>query len=340
MSSLIIDKKYVGFISSRLKNVTYKGAGNVLASFTHSCERSDSRKKRGHFLLYPDGVFMRCFNCSESLPLSKFIQDIDPSLYRGYCLENFKEGIWESKNDFKQPNPEPIKKEETTQTKNHFTDLISYASLPPGNPALKYISNRQIPEARYKELYLVPKFYKWASRIDPIFEKFKTDVPRLIIPCYDSSKKLLGFTCRAFGKELPKYIHLRIDKEQEFIYGQNHVDINKTLLVVEGQLDSLFLDNCLAIGRADYKSRFLETHKHNVIIIPDNDFRRNLHVCNQLKKAISNGFTICILPDSWKKDINDIVRSGITAREIEQYVFKNKKSGAAALLELALEKRC
>lgn len=339
MSSTIIDKKYVGFVSSRLKNITYKNTGSVLASFTHSCERPESRKTRGHFLNHNGSVFFKCFNCSESLPLSKFLQDIDPSLYREYCLENFKEGVWESKKEYKPTLSTPVKSE-SKAIYNHFTDLISYSSLPIGNPALKYISNRQIPEARYKDLYLVPKFFKWASKIDPVFKTFKIDSPRLIIPCFDSTKKLLGFTCRAFGKEMPKYIHLRIDKEQEFIYGQHRIDINKTLLVVEGQLDSLFLDNCLAIGRADYKSDFLETHKAKVVIIPDNDFRRNLHVCNQLKKAITSGFTVCLLPDSWKKDINDIVRSGITANEIEQYVFKNKKSGAAALLELALEKRC
>jgi hypothetical protein len=339
MSSTIIDKKFIGLVSSRLRNLTYKNTASVVASFTHTCERSDSRKKRAHFLSYPDGVFMRCFNCGEALPLSKFLQDVDPVLYREYCLENFKEGIWESKETYRPVLVEPVKVE-PKPTINYFESLISYADLPSNHPALQYIVRRQIPESRYKELYLAPKFYKWASRIDPIFLKFAVDVPRLIVPYYDLNKKLLGFSCRAFGKEIPKYIHLRTDKENEFIYGQDHVDINKPLLVVEGQIDSMFLENCVAIGRADYKSGFLETHKQNIVIIPDNDFRRNIHVCNQIRRAITSGFKVCFLPDYWKKDVNDIVKSGITASEIQDYVIRNKKSGASALLELALERKC
>lgn len=339
MSSTIIDKKFIGLVSGRLKNLVYKNTASVVASFTHSCERPESRKRRGHFLSYPDGVFMRCFNCGESLPLSKFLQDQDPTLYKEYCLENFKEGVWESKEEYRPVLVEPVV-EKPKPVIDYFHNLISYRDLPDDHPAMNYIIDRQIPEKRYKELYIVPKFHKWASKIDPIFEKFKTDHPRLVLPYYDINKNLLGFTCRAYGKEQPKYIHLRTDDTREFIYGQDHVDINKPILAVEGQIDSMFLDNCVAIGRASYKSGFLETHKTNLAIIPDNDFRRNIHVCNQIKKAITSGFTVCFLPESWKKDINDIIKSGTTAREIQEYVMSNRKSGAQALLQLALERKC
>lgn len=338
-NNTIIDRKFIGLVSSRLRNLTYKNTSSVIASFSHTCERSDSNKKRAHFLKYKDGTFMRCFNCSESISLSKFLQHIDPSLYKEYCMENFKEGIWESKIDYKPVLVEPIKPIEKPKI-NYLDGLISYKNLSCDNPALIPLIKRHIPAIRYEQLYLAPKFYKWASLIDPIFSKFKKDVPRLIIPYYGINKNLLGFSCRAFGNENPKYIHLRIDNTTEFIYGLEFVDTDKAILVVEGQIDSFFLDNCIAIGRSSYKSEFLESHKENVIIIPDNDFRRNIHVCNQIKKAITNGFTVCFLPNYWKKDINDIVRDGITSTTIEQYILNNKKSGVSALLELALERKC
>jgi hypothetical protein len=309
MSNTIIDKKFIGLVSGRLRNLIYKNTASVVASFTHSCERPESRKRRGHFLSYPDGVFMRCFNCGESLPLSKFLQDQDPTLYREYCLENFKEGIWESKEEYRPVLVEPVKEEPKVEL-DYFQGLISHRDLPENHPAMQYIAKRMIPKARYDELYIAPQFYRWASRIDPIFKKFTVEVPRLILPYYDINKNLLGFSCRAYGKEQPKYIHLRTDETREFIYGQDHVDIKKLIFVVEGQIDSMFLDNCVAIGRASYKSGFLETHKNNLVIIPDNDFRRNIHVCEQIKKAVTSGFTVCFLPDYWKKDINDIVKSG------------------------------
>jgi DNA primase len=161
-----------------------------------------------------------------------------------------------------------------------------------------------------------------------------------VIPYYAEDKTLLGFACRAFGKESPKYIQLRIDKNREFIYGADKIDSTKPIIAVEGQIDSMFLENAVAMGTANYNSDYLSQHKDNVIIVPDNDFRRNPHVCSQLKKAINSGFKICLLPDSWKKDINDNVKSGIDRKDIMDYILSNHKQGAEALLEFTLEKRC
>jgi hypothetical protein len=102
----------------------------------------------------------------------------------------------------------------------------------------------------------------------------------------------------------------------------------------------LFLDNAVAVGNANYSSEFLEKNKENVVIIPDNDFRRNPQVCAQLKKAIQAGFAICILPDHWKKDVNAIIQSGVTKQEIQNYIQTNTKRGLAATLEFTLEKKC
>ena len=284
---------------------------------------------------------MRCFNCGESLSLAKFLQGTDGLLYKEYCLENFKEGIWESSDKVPEVQiPIPQKTSPSPVKINYLESLIPYKSLLSNHPAMLYVKSRGIPENRYLEFFISPKFYAWASKIDPIFLKFKTDVPRLVIPYYGLNNDLLGFSCRAFGKEIPKYIHLRVNREKEFIYGLNHINTEKPILVVEGQIDSMFLDNCLAIGRASYKSVFLETHKDKIIIIPDNDFRRNPNVCSQLKKAIEEGYNVCILPEYWKKDINEIIKSGISSLEIEKYVLSNKKNGASALLELALERKC
>ena len=80
MSTLLIDKKYLSFISFRLRNFTRKQNG--LGSFSHSCERVDSRKKRGYFLEYKGHMVMKCHNCSVSLSFSNFLADFDPTLHK------------------------------------------------------------------------------------------------------------------------------------------------------------------------------------------------------------------------------------------------------------------
>jgi hypothetical protein len=340
MTSNLIDRKFIGLVSGRLKNITYKGSSSVLASFTHSCERAN--KRRGHFLSYKGTTFFRCFNCGSSLSLSQFLKDTDQTLYREYCLENFREGVWESRepeHSILDDSTEPEKI--APERSDYFDTLIPYSSLRDNHPALSYVTSRGIPRERYLEFFLAPNFFKWASNFDPVFSRFEKSVPRLVIPYYGSlNSNLLGFSCRAFGKELPKYIHLRVDKTNEFIYGLSRLDMSKPILVTEGPLDSTFLSNCIAMGGASFKSEFISSHKENVIIIPDNDFRRNLHVFNQLRAAVDAGNKICLLPSHWPKDINDCIKKGISSDSIHNYISENTKFGLAAKLELALEKKC
>jgi DNA primase len=177
-------------------------------------------------------------------------------------------------------------------------------------------------------------------QFEEVFEKFPVDHPRLVIPYYNEDKLLIGFVCRAFKNEQPKYIQLRIDKDSEFLYGLDKLDTMKPFIALEGQIDSMFLKNAMAVGNANYGAKFLADHKDNAIIVPDNDFRRNPSVCKQLRKAIESGFKVCMLPSTWKKDVNDIVKSGVSSQEIEDYIFNNVKQGPSALMEFVLEKRC
>lgn len=277
------------------------------------------------------------------MAFSNFLKEIDLTLSKEYTMECFKDGVF---GNYKEPDA-PIKTpsivlppDPEIDESPYFKGLISFKTFPPGNPVLLYVQRRQIPEEKIQTFFLVKNFYRWASFIEPVFEKFPVDHPRLVIPYYDAKKKLLGFACRAFGKEEPKYIQLRLDKEKEFLYGMDTVDFSKRIHVVEGQIDSMFLENSIAVGNANYGGAFLKAHKDKVVILPDNDWRRNKDVCKQLEKAIGNGFSICIFPDHWKKDINDICKSGTTAAEIQAYVDQNTVSGLSAKLQFTLEKKC
>ena len=343
MHSLYIDLKYVGIISVRLRNFLNKG--NHVSSFSHVCERNNSNKRRGYFLPYKGSILFKCHHCGQSTSLGNFINGMDPGLYSEYRMEIFKESAAPSpkiSNEEKEVfDSNPLITEVGPGTLDLFKGLINFSTIAPSNPARRYLERRQIPSDKIDLFYLVHKFYSWASQIDPVFEKFQVEAPRLILPNYGENKELLGFSCRAFGKEIPKYIQLRLDKGKEFVYGTDRIDKSKPIIAVEGQIDSLFLDNAIAVGNANYSSNYLRCNSANVIIVPDNDFRRNPVVCGQLKKAIQNGFCVSILPDKWHKDVNDIIKKdNVTRQELMTYILSNRKSGIAALLELTLEKRC
>jgi len=337
MSQLIVDRKYAAMISNRLRNCQFKNTSSVILSFSHSCERSDSRKRRGYFLIHTGKVFFRCHHCGVSCAFGVFLKELDQNLAAEYRMELFKEGVFRSK----PQDLYPLEQEASEKKIASFDGLINFADIAKTNPARLYLDRRAIPADKVNLFYLAPKFYSWAAQYDAAFERFKQEAPRLILPVLDESSKLLGFSCRAFGKEQPKYIQLRVDKTAEFIYGRERIDLSKPVIAVEGQIDSLFLDNAVAVGSANYNVDFINDNLDRVIIVPDNDFRRNRQVCEQLKSAIARGATVSLLPSRLHKDINDIVRKDKIDKEaLMSQIISNKKSGAAALLELTLEKRC
>ena len=82
-------------------------------------------------------------------------------------------------------------------------------------------------------------------------EKFRSiniDYPRLVIPFFDKSGKMFAYQGRAFGNETPRYITLKLVSEKEKIYGLERIDFDSHVFVVEGPIDSLFIDNCLAVA--------------------------------------------------------------------------------------------
>ena len=119
------------------------------------------------------------------------------------------------------------------------------------------------------------------------------------------------------------------------IYGQERLDIKKKIYCVEGPLDSLFLPNCLATAGLNFKGL-----KMTNIIVLDNE-RRNVQIADALKKVITNGYSVCIWPDSVKeKDINEMIISGKTTDDIVEIIDTNTYSGLQADFQLSQWKRC
>ena len=59
--------------------------------------------------------------------------------------------------------------------------------------------------------------------------------PRLIISFYDVDEKVFAIQGRAFGKEQPKYITLKLYENKQKIFGLERINLHKTLYIVENQ---------------------------------------------------------------------------------------------------------
>ena len=141
---------------------------------------------------------------------------------------------------------------------------------------------------------------------------------------------MFAFQGRAFGKEEPKYITIVLDSLKEKVYGLNKVDWKKTVYVVEGPIDSLFLDNCVATAQSDLR---LKDRKNNIVLVPDNE-PRNEQIVKQIGKFIDNNYSVVLWPESVsEKDINEMILSGRSKSEIHDIIKENTFSGISAKLK-------
>jgi uncharacterized phosphosugar-binding protein len=102
---------------------------------------------------------------------------------------------------------------------------------------------------------------------------------------------------------------------------------------VEGPIDSLFLDNCIAVaGTAFTKLDMVNIPKENMTLILDNQ-PRNREVLAIYHKMIQNGYSIVIWPsDIEGKDINQLILDGYTKSSLKELLDRNTFSGLTATI--------
>ena len=148
---------------------------------------------------------------------------------------------------------------------------------------------------------------------------------------------MFAFQGRAFGKEQPKYITIKLDETKQKVYGLERVNYQKHIYIVEGPLDSLFLDNCLAAGGADLT---LRVSSDQVTYIFDNE-PRNKEIIKRMYAVVEKDYNVVVWPnDVQLKDVNEMIMGGMKREELIDIISKNTFSKLEALTKLNYYKKC
>ena len=330
--SSYIDLKFINNLKSRLGQ--FKQKNDYLFNFRcpHCGDSKKSKlKSRAYFYRVKNDMFFKCHNCGMGQNLANFIKFIDPQMHSQYLLERYKGGTPATpkpKFDFK-----PIF-EET----NLLDDCKKISDLDDKHPAKQYVLKRKIPSVFFDKLYFCDKFGQLVNKIKPKTYNTKSDHPRLIIPFYDTTGKLFAFQGRAFGKEQPKYITVKIDENKQKVFGLERVNFQQPVYIVEGPIDSLFIDNCLAAAGADLILKN-KIPNDQVTYIFDNE-PRNREIIKRMYDVIEQDYNIVIWSDDIQlKDVNDMIISGISKEEISKIISNNTYSKLSALTKLSYWKK-
>ena len=321
-----IDIKYLNLMSHRLDNFSKKGdyLWNFRCPYCGDSQKHKS-KARGYVYRVKVDLFYKCHNCSKGTNIQNLIREVDESLYKEYLFERFKGGEKKEEEGIKFHTPFLSGK---TPLKSNLVKKLS--SLGHNHYAKKYVEERRIPSDKHYLLYHTDSFEKWNNEWCP--KKLDTNIngARLLIPLHNSENKFIGCQGRSYNRnDKLKYITNKVHEDTQLIFGQDRLKSDKPKFAVEGPIDSLFVDNCVAVlGFNKFKLLPLD-----YTIIPDND-RRNREVLKNLSQRIEDGYNVVLWPDYIEqKDINDMIMSGMTKEELKTIIENNTYQGNMALLK-------
>lgn len=336
-----IDLSYIARVSNRLP--LYKVKKNTPFEANFRCvlcgdSEKNKHKTRGWFLERDNKAFYYCHNCNASMQLQTFLKTFDVGMYNDYCVDSLLEKT-RSREIVKGIVPsKPIGLDTLLGSRPVFQrlgspllDIKKVSSLKPTSPVKKYVNKRHIPPNQHYRLYHASKFNAWVNTQIPGKLSEKYDEPRLVLP-FIYNGRMFGFTGRSYkpNAEL-RYITIMVDTSMPKIFGLDKVNFLKPYTVVEGGLDSLFLDNSVAMAGADGNMNGLG-HTENATLCFDNE-PRNKEIVNRIEKAIDQNLSVCIWPDHLtQNDINDMVLAGLNPNEI---IRENTYKGLSAKLRLS-----
>lgn len=339
MTSLWIDQKYASLMGTQLEQFKVTKNNPYNARFRcNVCGDSQNNKykTRGYLYELSGHLNVKCHNCGYSASFSKYLQQYNPNLYTEYKVECMKE-----KGEVPQTFIPDITKFSSRRIDHFdpFKELKKISQLSPNHPAKKYVVTRMIPSHTHYRIYYSDTYMHWVNQIIP--DKFsegalKHDGPRIVLPFIDANGYVFGCTGRALDKnDKVRYSTIIFDDTKQKIFGMDTIDRSKQkVYIVEGPIDSLFLDNCVAMAGSDVQLEHV-ADKDKLVVVYDNE-PRNAEIVKKINKAIEKGFMVCIWPDNLEqKDINDMVTSGAYSAAVIQHIIdQNTFQGLAAKLRL------
>lgn len=321
----IVDQEFLKILSIKLDQ--FRHIGPLTWRFRCPfCGDSQKSTTKARCYVYDGGKSLRfhCHNCPAHGGLYELIERVSPGMLDEYRMRQFV-GSQDSS----------AKKLVYTPTKTlpiataNDIELLSIAELPNDHPARKYISNRLIPKDRWADLYYTDDFREFVMKKHPQNKDIKYSDKRIVIPVRNRDGALVAVQGNAINKSNLRYITIKLINEPK-LYNSDNIDESKTVYILEGAYDSMFLPNAVA----SLDSTLSKVHFPNAILVFDNE-PRNVEIVSKMEKAINDGYTVCIWPRDFKlKDINQMVQKGIPAPYIKEYIDNHAYNDLTARMEL------
>lgn len=257
----------------------------------------DVYKKRGFLLKTSDPWVYYCHNCNESTTVVKWMKEHFPVNYKNLMTDIIRY------NKSHNPNFEDnynFKRKTSGSERDEKEDVKPFRPLTEFEDCVEYCESRKIPREVYEKWYYSPSGI-YNGRIIVCFYR-------------DGKKKPYYFQARAFNnKNGVKYLSRFGDHNS--IYNYFNVDPDKPVIILEGPIDSIFVENSIAVTGLKLKDEKLKKFPKRYFIL-DNDKSGYKEAVKLLQKR-------CWV-FNWKKFLKDHPCDG-SVKDVNDFILKNKE---------------
>jgi len=273
------------------------------------------------------------------MPFGKFLESIDPVLFDDYKIDRMK-GRTSKKSIVVPDMSKSIERLNQIADENELlAGTKNILEMP--DDVRQYILSRKIPnEIVWKYFRYTDDFRALANRICPdtfAADALKFKEQRLVILMYDFDGSLLGIQGRSLNpKSRAKYITIKRPDKSKKIFGLDRIDRRREVIVLEGPIDSCFVENGIGVCGADLVSQVRDMKIDPVFCFDNEPF--SPIITKKVGAAIDAGLKVVVYDRNVRqKDINDMVLAGI---DVNDMIKRRTFFGLRARVEFTKWKRC
>ena len=283
------------------------------------CGDSKKRKnkKRAWILTFPDKWIFYCHNCNESIPVIHWMKIYFNSYHHDYMKEVYHLNLG---NETTLPPPVVKREIPTGSEYNEYKDVRYFKPIFSSNDELfvkarKECMRRIIPLEVWK---------KWYVSVDGLYRN------RLVIPYYDETGKIYNYQCRSLLGQEPKYLS-KVNSTDN-IYNYYCVDASKPVVILEGAIDSLFIENAVGCTGLRVEDDRFKKFPQRYYLLDDDEPGREMSI-KLLRlgeyvfmwKPFLISLNICIDPFKDNPNKNDINELMIKLGRTKRFTFDELK---------------
>ena len=326
---LFIQRGYAEQIGNRLDRYKVQSYAPFRANFRCPICGDSQRNKfkcRGYFLEKNMAIIFHCHNECGAMGFERFLKDYYGDLYAQYKFDVIQE--W--KHNKKDTVFETASKTPEIEELNVEVNDLGLEKAMNISSSKEYILSRKIPKQFHDDIYYTDKFYGFVN--DHIDDKFPENMveqtdKRIVFPLRDENGDIFGVIGRSIDGNDTKYLTIRFKDNHPKIFGLERLDKSKLSYVLEGPIDSFFVNNSVAFAGTDGNPEAVFKSTKDFVLVLDNQ-PRSKSVLKKYEKYIAKGYQMVIWPDSISgKDINQLYLEGMSQEAIMNMLQKNTYTG-------------